>query len=44
MYIIAHAQYADGKPDTKQQNLTIALCVAHIITIKEDAKRNINEA
>lgn len=30
MYIIAHAQYADGKPDTKQQNLTIALCAAHI--------------
>ena len=30
MYIIAHAQYADGKPDTKQQNLTIALYAAHI--------------
>lgn len=30
MYIIAHAQYADGKPDTKQQNLTIALYAVHI--------------
>ena len=33
MYIIAHAQYADGKPDTKQQNLTIALYAAHIMEI-----------
>ena len=44
MCIIAHALYADGKPDTRQHNLIIALCAAHIIKIKEDAKRNTNEA
>jgi hypothetical protein len=40
MCIIADALYADGKPDTRQHNLTIVLCVAHIIKIKEDARWN----